>query len=377
MVARVFAAMLMTAAVVSPAAAQRKKTNFDGATTSGFNAMDYRLQKPLGNPTFPEDKKGFGKNFFLGFNAGGVLIGNNFSGKLNGGGTLGIRMGSWFTPVHGIRIGADAGKNTLGKDLGNTWFKGLHAEYLLNVTNLMRGYNPERRFELIGTLGAQLQRNKYNDIWGTNYGISTSLQARFNVQPSMYLYVEPQLAVLGGAKYNSPETVNRFHANLALNVGIGYKILTGRERIKGARIFEQKDDDNMFFGLGGGLFGVLNLNPKIKNSHVRAFGGKMFSSTSGLQFAIDHSYYTTGTYQNDCGPYNQHIIMGSVNYDLNLNNAFGGYRPTDVFQMILNVGPTVATVTGVAPHKFHFGVQAGLMGLFRLSSNWGIYVHPQ
>ncbi|MDE7396706.1 MAG: hypothetical protein K2M98_03150 [Muribaculum sp.] len=375
MAAHVFAAMLMTVAVVAPVSAQQNKTNFDGATSSGLNAMDYRLQKPLGNPSFPEDHKGFGKNFFFGFNAGGALLGNNFSGNLKPGGLVGFRMGSWFSPLHGIRIGADAGINTLGKDVDNTWFKNVHVDYLLNLTSLMRGYNPDRRFELIGILGAQLQRDRYNNTWGTNVGITTSLQTRFNVLPSMYLYLEPQLSVLGGARYGAPKTTNRLHTDLALNFGIGYKVLSGHYREAGSTSFEQKDDDNIYFGVGSGVFGMLTDDPKIQNLYVHTFGGKMFSSTSGLQATIDYGYYRTGNYKH------QHLIMGGLDYVLNLNNAFGGYRPNEVFQMILNVGASLANVATASEYrhsrKFYPGVQAGLMGLFRISPNWGIYVHPQ
>lgn len=370
MAARAIAAMLMTVAAVAPASAKKNTMNFDGATTSGFNAMDHRLQKPLGNASFPEDQRGFGKHFFIGFNAGGALLGNNFSGGHKGGGTLGFRMGSWFTPVHGIRIGANIGNRA--QDGGHTWYHGYQAEYLMNLTSLLRGYNPNRRFELIASLGGILQRDQEHGLWGTNYGFVTSLQARFNVEPSMYLYLEPRLAVLGGAQYDSPTTVKRLHTNVGLNFGVGYRILTGRYRAEGSSPFTQKDDDNLYFGGGFGGFAMLTTNPNAKNPYVHAFVGKMFSSTSALEGSIDYGYVRVGgrTFQH-------HLMMASLDYSLNLNNAFGGYRPDETFQMYFNIGATAATLSGLEKRHIYPGFNAGLMGLFRLSPNWGLYFHPQ
>ncbi|MBD5365993.1 MAG: hypothetical protein HDR82_03100 [Bacteroides sp.] len=370
-VARFIAAVLMTVTTVSSISAKKNTMSFDGATKSGFNAMDYRLQKPLGNPLFPDDQRGLGRNFFFGFNASGSLLGNNFSNGLKPGAALGIRMGSWFSPVHGIRIGGDAGIHSVHKGIDNTWYAGVHADYLLNLTNLLRGYNPNRRFELIAVMGAQLQRNRQDGIWGTNYGFTASMQTRFNVEPSMYLYLEPQLSLLAGSRYDAPHSNNRFHTDLTLNVGLGYRILTGRLRAEGSSPFRQSDDDNLYFGGGIGAFGMMNVHPKFNNPYLRAYVGKMFSSTSGLQVSAGYGYYRTGYRPN------QHLVMGSLDYVLNLNNAFGGYRPNEVFQMILNLGATAATISGTDQRKIYPGVQAGLTGMFRLSSNWGLFIHPQ
>lgn len=371
MAASAIAAVMMTVAAVAPASAQKSKTNFDGATTSGFNAMDYRLQKPLGNPSFPADKSGFGKNFFFGFNASGALIGSNVSTGMRAGSTLGFRAGSWFSPVHGMRIGGDFGIRTERSGFENTWFGKVHAEYLLNLSNLMHGYNPDRRVEFIATFGALMQRAKQLEEWGTNFGFTTSIQTRFNVQPSMYLYLEPQVSMVGGADYGMPKTTKRLHANLALNLGIGYRLLTGRYREEGSTVFHQSKDDNLYFGAGVGGFAMLTTSPKMKNTYARAFGGKMFSSTSAIQAAVEYGYL-----RKDGFDYNQHLMMISLEYALNLNNAFGGYRPNDAFQMILNVGGTAATVQ-THNHSLYMGYQVGLMGLFRLTPNWGIYIQPQ
>jgi len=359
--------------VATSASAKRSTINLAGRESSGFNALDHVLQKPLGNDTFPAEDKGFGKHIFIGAGGGFSMLGDNFSGSVKPGFRLGGQIGGWLTPVHGLRLGADVGFMSVHKGIDRTWLGALRAEYLLNMSSLLRGYDPSRRFELIGAVGLEYQRLRQHGVWGNNIGLEAALQMRFNVAPSLFLFVEPRLAMMTGYKYDGANDWRRMKADMSLNIGLGYRILHGKYRMAGATRFIQRNDDNLFFGVGAGVWDMPRTGFKMNNPTAMAYAGKMFSSTSGLQLTMDF-----GQFKAEAGGRNKYVGIGSLDYVLNLDNAFGGYRPNQTFQMLLNVGVGAGMVTRSSEtRQISPALSAGLTGLFRLSSNWGIFIHPQ
>lgn len=369
---RTISFITLLAGVSATVSAKRVSINLNGRESSGFNALDYVLQKPLPADTFPADDKGFGNHFFIGAGGGVSMIGNSFSGSIKPGFRLGGQLGSWFTPVHGIRLGADVGLLSVHQGISRTWFGALRADYLLNMSALLRGYDPNRKFELISAVGLEYQRLRQKGIWGNNIGLGAALQMRLNVGQSFYIFAEPRLAVLTGRRYDGTDDWRRMRADMSLNVGLGYRILQGNMRKLHSTPFQIKNDDRLYFGVGGGLwcFPRNSFNPK--NPFGEAFVGKMFSSTSGLQFTMGFNQLRRGE---PLG--NKYLGTASLDYILNLGNAFGGYSPRDVFQTQLNLGLSGAMVTGEKGRVLAPGVSLGLTGLFRLSDNWGIFIHPQ
>lgn len=363
----------MALCLTVPASAKKPSLNVAGRASSGFNALEHVLQRPLGNDTFPAGQN-FGTNMFISAGAGVSLIGDEFSGRLVPGGRIGGQLGGWITPVHGVRLGVDGGIHSVHRGTRRAWFGSVRADYLVNFTAMLRGYNPSRWFELIGAVGPEYQRIRQNGAWGNEFGIGASMQVRFNVAPSMYLYLEPRMAVLAGTRYDRPYDWRRVKMDASMNLGLGYRILRGAQRQAGATGFEQRNDDNLFFGLGGGIWDMTRPSfPKHmlteRNLTAMAYVGKMFSGTSGLRVGLNMGEYDNGRKNLKAG-------IASLDYVLNLNSLFGGYRPREVFQMMLNLGVDAAYVDndggGVCP-----GVNASLTALFRLSHNWGLFIEPQ
>lgn len=374
---RIVSALLIVLGVAPITSAKKTTYDLSGRETSGFNALDHVLQKPLGNDTFPSDDRGFGRHLFIGAGGGISARANSLSRNLNPGGHGGVQLGSWFTPIHGIRVGFDAGSLSVLDGAPSTSFQAYRAEYLINLTSLLRGYAPFRRFEMIGSMGIQAERI-HQDSWLFNAGLVSSLQLRFNVAPSLFLFVEPRIAVMGGKCYDFTNLDNRLKFDASLNAGIGYRILTGEMRKMWSRPLIQRDDDNLYFGAGGGLWTPTN-DFTGKNAYARAFVGKMFSSTSGLQLNVG-----IGHQPNDHAISRDRFFgIGSLDYILNLNSLTGGYRPGQTFQILLNAGVAGGMVlrTGTdgrdGNRAFAPGLSVGLTGLLRLTENWGIYVHPQ
>ena len=148
---RYISLFLLIVGVSTPVSARSKRSTFNtyGRESSGMNGFEYKLQKQLGNDTFPSDERGFGKHIFLGVGGGISMLGNTLTYFPRPGFRFNGQIGSWFTPVHGIRILGKGGTLSVHEGTDRTWFGGGQVDYLLNLSPLLRGYNPARKFELI------------------------------------------------------------------------------------------------------------------------------------------------------------------------------------------------------------------------------------
>lgn len=352
--------------------ARMNKALNDTAST-GMNALDYRLQRPLGNPVFKH--KRFGDHFFLSGGAGVSIFDNINHSGLRPGLSGEISFGDWVTPVHGWRVTINGG--TRSKTAGTPWtaYGALGADYLVNFSNLLRGYNPKRRVEAIGAIGAEYRRMRQSAIWGNALGLRAALQLRFNVQDNLYLYAEPRLGLYAGTRYPD-DSFHRFHYDLSFNLGMGYRLLSKRERMARSTPFYRNGESHLFFGVGGGIWAFAR-KATSQARHPFGFGGiyagKYFSSTAGLRIKADFGRID---HLSDPEGANRYLASGGLDFVWNLNSAFGGYCPDDVFDMSLNFGPAVAYADKTAG-KFYPGAEASLTALFRLSDNWGIFIEPE
>ncbi len=364
--ATVFAAAM---AVVPAAQAKMSKALNDTAST-GMNAIDHVLQKPLGSPVY--EQKRFGDHLFI--SAGGAIssYGHRPVDGFRPGLQAEISLGDWITPAHGWRMNLDGGVHS--RFTGEDWkvFGAVSADYLMNFSSLLRGDNPDRRVEVIGALGAEYQRIRYNGLWGNKVGLRAALQLRFNVQRNIYIYAEPRLSLLAGTRF-SGDGQRRFRPDLSFNIGLGYRLLNKQQRLDGASQFDCAPDDHLFFGVGGGVW-AFTRNGSQEFRHPNGFGsffaGKFFSPTAGLRLKGE-----LGNIGGNGIPHRT-LAIGSLNFVWNLNSAFGGYRPGQVFDMSLNLGPVLA-YAGNVKGNYYPGAEASITALFRLTPEWGIFIEPE
>ena len=164
------------------AAAQEQPEN------NQFNGLDYTLQKPAKNERYA--KKKFGDHLFISGEAGLIL--DRSAGSLFATPGLGLRagltVGDWFSPVHGMRVGLNAGLHN-GLAGVNPYFVGLSADYLMNITSLLHKDNPVRMFELIGVAGGEYQLLYRTGNWSHAGGFRLGMQTRFNFSPLTFFYL--------------------------------------------------------------------------------------------------------------------------------------------------------------------------------------------
>ncbi|MDE6120809.1 MAG: hypothetical protein K2F63_03370, partial [Muribaculaceae bacterium] len=245
------AATIMLAALMAPSAQARMSKALNDTAQVGMNAIDHVLQRPASTPTF--DQKRFGDHFFL---SGGVAL-SDYGARPSSGFRPGFRgeisFGDWITPVHGWRVTAGAGVHS--KKAGQAWkvFGSVGADYLMNFSSLTRGENPSRKVEFIGALGGEYQRIRFNGAWGNELALRASFQTRFNIQPSLYLYIEPRIALVAGTRF-AGDGWRRFRPDASLSIGLGYRLLSKAERLAASEPFMLTADSHLFFGVGGGVW---------------------------------------------------------------------------------------------------------------------------
>lgn len=83
-----------------------------------------------------------------------------------------------------------------GSDSKNFKHIDLHADYLLNINNVLWGYDEDRLFTLVGIAGVNLAGTKGVEK-SAKYapGIGIGLQGSFRLNPSIDLFVEPRLNI--------------------------------------------------------------------------------------------------------------------------------------------------------------------------------------
>lgn len=365
-------ALLLIAGTFSAEARMSKELG-DTAST-GLNALDYVLQRPLRLPEF--ENKHFGDHLFLSAGGGLSTYDSKPSGNFRPGFHGEITVGDWVTPVHGWRFTLGAGTRSRSAADSWTYYGSASADYLMNFSALLRGYNPARRVEVIGALGAEYRRLRYQGAWGNALGLRAALQLRFNVQRNLYLYAEPRLAVVGGTRF-AGDSFRRYHYDFSFNVGMGYNLLDRAARLKGATQFATSPEGHLFFGIGGGVWGFAR---KVSEQYRHPFGagsiyvGKYFSPVAGLRVKAEGGRIGQTTVDGNLR--NRYLMAGSLDFVWNLNSAFGGYRPGQVFDLALNIGPALA-YADKTEGKIYPGAEASLTALFRLSPNWGIYIEPE
>ncbi len=377
-------AVLLTAAfITSGTHAQEQQlpdtTRTDAREHVQFNALDHVLQKGYGNERFPSKK--FGDRLFLSVEGGLTSLHTpGYLARLTRPGVQGgVTVGDWITPVHGLRLGANAGQYKSAA--GNLTHLGLSADYLMNLSALVRKDNPERKVEVIGIAGAELQmvKDKYNGKWTINPGFRIGLQTRFNVSRSTFLYIEPRIGLYSD-NIDGIKQYLKYDYAASLMVGLGYRLNGGRghRQWEGLTPFSNESfADNMFFGLSGGAGTFICRSAKhmwssagpIASAHI----GKWFSSISALRLSA------SGGYMNNFADTRSKITALDLDYLFNFTSALSGYNPYGLFHTNFGIGGVIAYAHGGngTPKKLYPGLSVSMQGVFRLSDQFSLYIEPK
>lgn len=336
---------------------------------TGFNALDYVLQKPNHNQYF--ESKSFGDRMFLSAEAGPGWLHNPvrrfYFPETDV--KFGISAGDWVTPVHGWRIGINGGYHHMTPKK-RPYFVGLSADYLANLTSLVRGDNPYRKFEVIGSAGLEYQLLHHDNDNTNLFGMRLGLQFRANLNRSVFVYVEPRGGVYFGNAIDR-SSAYRYRVEPSIMFGIGYRCPSGQARRNASERFISRGfEENMFYELSGGWTDLKSRDGHKglftdRNMSARFSVGKWFNSVSALRL--------TGSYGKL--DYDRSFIMTDLDWVWNISSAWFGFRRSDLFQLDLSAGVSGIYVSNTAA-RFYPGLKVGLQGTFNVTPNWGIFIQP-
>ena len=134
----------------------------------------------------------------------------------------------------------------------------LHADYLLNINNVLWGYDEDRIFSLIGIAGVNLAGTKGVDKTAKYApGIGVGVQGSFRINRSVDLFIEPRLNVYN-KRYAGGRGVGGNTDQLGeLNFGLTYHTIDRAARPKNG-FSSNHIADNLFMTSGIGVQMFLN-----------------------------------------------------------------------------------------------------------------------
>ena len=293
-------------------------------------------------------------------------------------------IGKWFCPSSGLRLSGTVGFSDTPAGSKSRHFKhvDLHADYMLNINNVLWGYDEDRIFNLIGIAGVNLAGTKGVEN-SAKYapGIGVGVQGSFRLNRSVDLFIEPRLNVYH-KRYAGGRGLGGNTDQLGeLNFGLTYHTIDRAARP--ANGFSSNHvADNLFMTSGVGLQMFLN---KTNIENLGSLGpqasvslGKWLSAYSGLRLVGTGGFFTNYVVPGDVkeGRLRHISVSGGLDYLWNITSTMSGYNPDRIFDLIGSVGVNLA-YTSNSDHKFQPGINAGIQGLWHVNEFLGLYIEPQ
>lgn len=295
-------------------------------------------------------------------------------------GTLGplfsVSLGKWFTPISGLRItGAGGYFASYTSQRMRHPYVTAGVDYLLNIHSALAGYDPDRSFEWIGTVGANVAyvgktERKFNP------GFSLGLQALWHVSPRLGIYIEPQ--VRGYGDKFAPGSVKDFgiDALMVLNAGLHYTF-SPYQKAKYREQFNE-NDRRMFTSVAIGTNGIFSADKnalKRLGISTQLSVGKWFTPLSAwrLNGTLVRSERLLGR------PSKQYVYYAGtgLDYMMSLGTLAQGYNPDRFFDIVPYLGANVGIAYRNQSMAFVPGMDLGAQFKFRLSSAFDLFIEPK
>lgn len=208
--------------------------------TLGAAAQDYEIPRSKHSVT----TNSFWANWYLSaggeFNAaylsqGSAVGGNPFSSKR---GTFGfnVAVGKWFTPSIGLRTKFQGvwAKSVVADHLHPAYhYWNIHEDVTFNVTNMLRGYDERRLWNLIPYAGVGVGRNMSANRYEITYNLGLLNNFRINERFTAFLDVGFMAAAgsfdrAGLDSWAAHDALNQRHYDKMLTIGVGLTFHLGK-----------------------------------------------------------------------------------------------------------------------------------------------------
>ncbi|BEG97923.1 hypothetical protein [Bacteroides sedimenti] len=283
---------------------------------------------------------------------------------------VGGYLGKWFTGTSGVRLSADVARLWKSKTAPNGKIATISADYLLNISSLMNGYDPQRSFELIGVAGANLAFRSTSLTSRSYLGGELALQGLWNLTPSFGIFLEPQMRLYGNRFSESNIRFAEMDCVAALMTGINVRLnnCTKEQRT----LFKKEDKNHKYFTLSAG---TAFLATHIRRPNAFGISGQMamgnwINPVAGWRIGV------SGEYKQEKGV--KYVYAGTeADYMVSLSTMALGYDPERRINLNAFAGVNVGLDYERSTMGFAPGISAGGQLLFKASSTTDFFVEPK
>ncbi len=305
---------------------------------------------------------------FFSFSAGTNLLATHIRHDNAYGISGQMAFGKWYTPVSAWRIGLNGEYRQENRI--KYLYGGAEADYMVSISNILFGYDPDRRLDLNAFTGVNLGMDYERKKVGFAPGLSAGGQVVFKATPNLDLFVEPK-ATLRRTFRTNPRNEVMPMANL--QIGLNYTL--SPNKISHSQDFATDDHSSYFISanLGIGAYSGSFASGSSKNpfGYYGIAVGKRMTPVSYVRIGLGRKEFDNARKEDI------NVTTISADYLPNLSTLAGGYDQDRKFEILGVIGANMnfASKKG-ADSTTPLGFKLGMQTKFNLSKKLDFTLEP-
>ena len=313
------------------------------------------------------------------------------AGDFNTGPVAGLSMNWRFASSHTLRGSFQYG--SFARKIDNEILKryGIQADYLLNITSFMKGYNPGRLFEVSALAGVGYQFASFLGEKEHAADLHLGVQLKLHPTSQVDFYLEPRFSFLtDGIDHSDQLNWHKYDMTYGAVVGMTYHLKPWKP-FGGIKLLEGDELlDNTFVSIaGGGQFQLSRLTSELGltkaiGPHMAVSVGKWLVPAFGLRFSAFKSADTWHSKILDSGEqiFEMSTYTGvRLEGMMNANRLISSLNTSPLFSVNLLAGGEVGSIkkeNGFNPAKGGYtGFTGGIQLKYRLFEDLSIFMEPR
>lgn len=286
-------------------------------------------------------------------------------------GTSSAAAGMWLSPSSGFRLWGSMGNVRPAYYANTLKYLAFGADYLWNITNTVRGYDPDRKQELVFGIGLTAQRSTTGN-GKFSLGGRASIRRQWNINRMLGIFVEPELRIYKDGCVPGYESISGMDIQGNLMAGLQFKM----NALDASTYSQPWEEDGVkgYFSIAAGP-AAQNLG----SNDNRKYGALGRLSYVQLMSPLNMWRYNLSIYGNLRSPGNM-FTQGTVGVDFmtDFTARTFGYDP----DRLLSVKGFAGVALGMSYQRgdkknFATDLEAGLQLSFRVSQYVNLYLEPQ